>query len=148
MAKGYKIIPTKVARGRKIQVRQFEPEELWIEYSLTISDPKKATEAIDEASQMATIYLDAEEQKLRAKNQSPPQATPYTVNTSKPIPKPSPPQPEYDLELTSQGKAKSLHIAPSTNPQYKDFIHLWYRNNGKNELYVGYLKRDSGDFQV
>ena len=96
---------------------------------------------------MATIYLDAEEQKLRAKNQSPPQATPYTVNTSKPIPKPSPPPPEYDLELTSQGKAKSLHIAPSTNPQYKDFIHLWYRNNGKNELYVGYLKRDSGDFK-
>jgi hypothetical protein len=51
--------------------------------------PEFAAEAIVEAFQMATYYLDAEEQKLHAKNRSPQQVTPYRVTTSQPA-KPAP----------------------------------------------------------
>ena len=41
----YRVLPTKIARSRKIQVRQFEPEEIWIEYSIEVTDPNFADEA-------------------------------------------------------------------------------------------------------
>ena len=122
MKERFTIRPTKIARGRKIQVRQFEPEELWIEYDVEIHDPKATEEAILEANKQAKAYLDAEEARLRSGNGKNQQ-----TNTK---------QAQYKLELTKVGKAEGLVVKPSTDPKFANFIHLWI--NDDTDFNLGY----------
>ena len=130
MKERFTIRPTKIARGRKIQVRQFEPEEIWIEYDVVIHDPTAAEEAIQEANNQAKAYLDAEEARLRSGNGNNQQ-----TNTKKT---------QYKLELTTVGKAEGLVVKPSTDPKFANFIHLWV--NDEKDVYLGYLRKDTGEF--
>lgn len=125
----FQVVPKRVARGRKIQVRPFEPEEIWIEYELTVTDPTASQEAVDAANQLAIEFLDTEEMKLRKISS---QGTPSP-----------PPKPEYQLEVTPEGKG-ALSVSRSQEPQFKNFLHLW---TGKDkEVYVGHLKKTTDEF--
>lgn len=128
----FKIVPKRVARGRKIQVRQFEPEELWIEYEIEVSEPSAAEEAVLEATRLAREYLDNQEKILRGVKDTPVNS----IVTSK-IPSVT----EYQLELINKGK-NQLHIKKSDDPKFVNFIHLWF----DKKHYVGYLRKDTGKF--
>ena len=65
MKEKFRVLPKRIARSRKIQVRQFEPEEIWIEYELDIKDESAASDAVREATRLANEYLDEEEKRLR-----------------------------------------------------------------------------------
>ena len=133
------VLPKRVARGRKIQVRQFEPEEIWIEYELNVVDPSSATDAVQEASRLASAYLDEEEKRLRGNNRI---DQVHLSSNNKKVKK------EYNLELTDQGVKEHLRVVKSKDPQFNNFIHLWHGNgNGKNETYIGHLKKDTGEFK-
>ena len=135
----FRVLPKRIARSRKIQVRQFEPEEIWIEYELDIKEPSAAPDAVREATRLANEYLDAEEQRLRG-------ISGHTlVNNNSGTPTVT----EYKLELTDQGKKLGkLEIVSSKEPQFANFIHLWYGNNGQDQkTYVGYLRKDTGEFK-
>jgi len=92
MKDSFKVVPKRVARGREIQVRQFEPEELWIDYELEVADPSAAGEAVLEATRLAREYLDNQEQILRGVKKS-------SINTRE-IQSVT----EYGLELTDKGE--------------------------------------------
>jgi hypothetical protein len=139
MKERFTVTPSKVARRRKIQVRQFEPEELWIEYDVVINDPhdaQAAEEAITKASNLAKAYLDAEETRLRKGN-----GLQQNTMKSEPSRKLSP---TYKLELTDKGKKEGLVIKPSTDAKFANFIHLWI--NDDKDIYLGYLRKDTGEF--
>jgi hypothetical protein len=136
----FQVVPKRVARGRKIQVRQFEPEEIWVEYELTIQDPKANQEALEEANRLAMAFLDAQEMELRQINEN--NIVP-TRNNSQRNQKIN--NTVYELKLTDQGKKTQLHIVPSNNLQFQNFIHLWHGKN--NDTYVGHLKKDTGEFK-
>ena len=135
----FRVIPKRIARSRKIQVRQFEPEEIWIEYELEIKDPEDssvASEAIQEATRLAKAYLDSEEMKLR-----------QIMSSDKPIADEEKVTTEYDLQITEEGnKLGRFRIYPSDDPQFVNFIHLWLEKDQK-EVYIGYLLKNTGDFK-
>ena len=130
----FKVIPKRVARGRKIQVRQFEPEELWIEYELEVTDPSAAEEAVLEATRLAREYLDDQEQMLRGVKESPKSNGVVQSVT------------EYGLELTNKGNNSQLYVKKSKDPKFVNFIHLWFGK--KQGTYVGYLRKDTGKFVI
>ncbi|MFX0206127.1 MAG: hypothetical protein ACFFDT_09080 [Candidatus Hodarchaeota archaeon] len=131
----WRVMPKRIGRSRKIQVRQFEPEEIWIEYELDIEDESSANEALQEATQLAITYLNEEEKKLRGKTK-----LQKEIVEAKPIF-------EYSLEITDEGKKLgNFRIKPSDDPQYANFIHLWLENDSK-EFYVGFLRKDTGEFK-
>lgn len=137
----FRVLPKRIARSRKIQVRQFEPEEIWIEFELDIKDEAAVQDALREATQLANEYLDEEEKRLRGINGGNMSASnggilQQTVS-------------EYGLELTNQGKRLGkLEIVRSKEPQFANFIHLWYRKNSQDQkTYIGYLRKDTGEFK-
>ena len=140
MKEKYRVLPKKIARGRKIQVRQFEPEEIWIEFELDIPEASLAKEAIQEATRLAKEYLDEEEARLRGVGGSS-----VTINSGN-----TPSVTEYDLVLTSEGKAKNLEVVHSKETQFANFIHLWWGKNGNEErkTYIGHLRKDTGEFKL
>lgn len=130
----WRIMPKRIGRSRKIQVRQFEPEEIWIEYELEVEDESSANEALQEATQLAIEYLNEEEKKLRGKKIQ------EDAIEEKPIS-------EYILEITNEGKdLGNFRIKPSDDPQYANFIHLWLEKDNNN-FYVGFLRKDTGEFK-
>ena len=139
MKEKFRVLPKRIARSRKIQVRQFEPEEIWIEYELDIQDESAASEAVREATRLANEYLDEEEKRLRRVN-----GHVLPNNNSK-----KPTVTEYKLELTDQGKRLGkLEVVHSKESQFERFIHLWYGKNGKDKkTYVGHLRKDTGEFK-
>lgn len=139
MKEKFRVLPKRIARSRKIQVRQFEPEEIWIEYELDIKDETAAKEAVREATRMANEYLDEEEKRLRGISGK----TMVNNNSGKPT------VTEYKIELTDQGKTLGkLEVVRSKEPQFAKFVHLWYGNNGKDKkTYVGHLRKDTGEFK-
>ncbi|UCG01749.1 MAG: hypothetical protein JSW11_19340 [Candidatus Heimdallarchaeota archaeon] len=131
----WRVKPTRIGRSRKIQVRQFEPEEIWIEYELEVEDESSANEALQEATKLAMAYLNEEERKLRNK----------TTLLSEEVEKK--PVEEYSLEITNEGrKLGNFRVKPSEDPQYANFVHLWLEKDQK-EFYVGFLRKDTGDFK-
>lgn len=131
----WRVMPKRIGRSRKIQVRQFEPEEIWIEYEIEVEEEVFAIEAIEEATNLAVTYLDQEEKKLRKK---------IKPHKEKIVKKPLI---EYDLEITVEGKnLGNFRIKPSEDPQFINFIHLWLEKDQK-ELYVGFLRKDTGEFK-
>jgi hypothetical protein len=139
MKEKFKVLPKRIARSRKIQVRQFEPEEIWIEYELDIQDPSSSQEAVREATRLANEYLDEEEARLRSTG-----GRTVDVNSGG---KPS--VTRYDLVLTEEGKQKNLQIIHSKESQYANFVHLWYGNNGNDpKTYIGHLRKDTGEFKL
>lgn len=135
MKEKWQIMPKRIGRSRKIQVRQFEPEEIWIEYELDVKDASVANEALREATKLAITYLDNEEKKLRPKTKLQDE-----LQEEKPVT-------EFDLEITNEGKnLGNFRIKPSDDPQYENFIHLWLEKDQK-EFYVGFLRKDTGDFK-
>ncbi|MHA1971833.1 MAG: hypothetical protein ACTSW1_02500 [Candidatus Hodarchaeales archaeon] len=136
MKEKWRITPKKIGRSRKIQVRQFEPEEIYIEFELDVSDDSSMHEAIQEATKLAIAYLDEEEEKLRG----------LTHKERKEEEKPPTPR-EYTLEITEEGKKLgNFQVKASDDPQYTNFLHLWLEK-GTEKIYVGYLLKDSGDFK-
>jgi len=137
MKEKWRVIPTRIGRSRKIQVRQFEPEEIWIEYELKIEDASStnsANEALQEATKLAIAYLNEEEKKLRGKTKFP------DVEVKKPAV-------EYSLEITETGKSLgNFRVKQSEDPQYANFVHLWLEKDQK-EFYIGFLRKDTGDFR-
>lgn len=135
----FRVVPKRIARSRKIQVRQFEPEEIWIEYELDVKDDSAIIEAVREATRLANEYLDEEEERLR-------RTSPDTSLYSNDI---KPTATSYGLELTEDGKKLGkLEIVSSKEPQFANFIHLWYRSNGQEQkIYVGHLRKDTGEFK-
>ncbi|MFX0184628.1 MAG: hypothetical protein ACFE95_16220 [Candidatus Hodarchaeota archaeon] len=132
----WRVIPKRIGRSRKIQVRQFEPEEIYIEYELDVSDPSLMKEAVQEATKLAVAYLDEEERKLRGK-----------VKPSEEKTKKERERVQFSLEITNEGKRLgNFQIKPSEDPQFINFIHLWLEKDQK-ELYIGYLRKDTGDFK-
>ncbi|KPK88149.1 MAG: hypothetical protein AMS27_00445 [Bacteroides sp. SM23_62_1] len=130
----WRVMPTRIGRSRKIQVRQFEPEEIWIEYELHVEDATSANEALQEATKLAITYLNEEEKKLRDKTKFPDE------EVEKPVV-------EYSLEITETGKSLgNFRVKPSEDPQYANFVHLWLEKDQK-EFYVGFLRKDTGDFK-
>ncbi len=128
-------MPKRVGRSRKIQVRQFEPEEIWIEYELEVEDDSLANEALQEATKLAIDYLNKEEKKLRNKTKLQDE-----IIEEKPAI-------EYYLEITNEGKILgNFRVKPSEDPQYANFVHLWLEKDQK-EFYVGFLRKDTGDFK-
>lgn len=128
-------MPKRVGRSRKIQVRQFEPEEIWIEYELEVEDDSLANEALQEATKLAIDYLNKEEKKLRNKTKLQDE-----IIEEKPAI-------EYYLEITNEGKnLGNFRVKPSEDPQYANFVHLWLEKDQK-EFYVGFLRKDTGDFK-
>ena len=135
MKEKWRVMPKRIGRSRKIQVRQFEPEEIWIEYELELEDESSANEALQEATQLAIAYLNEEEKKLRGKIKLQDE-----IVEEKPII-------EYKLEITDEGKnLGNFRIKPSDDPQYANFIHLWLEND-RNNFYVGFLRKDTGEFK-
>ncbi|MHA2202600.1 MAG: hypothetical protein ACW991_02815 [Candidatus Hodarchaeales archaeon] len=131
----WRVMPKRIGRSRKIQVRQFEPEEIWIEYELEVEDESLANEALQEATELAITYLNEEEKKLRNKTKIQDE-----VVEKKPFIK-------YTLEITDKGKnLGNFRVKPSEDPQYANFVHLWLEKDQK-ELYVGFLRKDTGDFK-
>lgn len=134
MKEKWRVMPTRIGRSRKIQVRQFEPEEIWIEYELKVEDASSADEALQEATKLAIAYLNEEEMKLRGKTKS------LAEEVEKSIV-------EYTLEITETGKSLgNFRVKPSEDPQYENFVHLWLEKDQK-EFYVGFLRKDTGDFK-
>lgn len=139
MKEKFKVLPKRIARSRKIQVRQFEPEEIWIEYELNIQDPSSSQDAVREATRLANEYLDEEEARLRGNGD-----LTVDVNIGG-----KPPVTGYDLVLTEKGKQKNLQIIHSKESQYANFIHLWCGNNGNDpKTYIGHLRKDTGEFKL
>ena len=133
----WRVVPTRVGRSRKIQVRQFEPEEIFIEFELNVNDPTSTQEAIEEATQLAISYLDAEEKRLR---KTPPQTA---QKQAKPKVKE-----EYAIQITDEGKKLGkFNINNSEDPQFENFIHLWLEIDNE-KIYVGYLRKDIGEFTI
>ncbi|MFW9903892.1 MAG: hypothetical protein ACFFFH_06130 [Candidatus Thorarchaeota archaeon] len=131
----WRVMPKRIGRGRKIQVRQFEPEEIWIEYELEVEDASSVNEALQEATQLAIDYLDEEEKKLRGKMHL------------KGVTMEKKPLAVYTLEITEEGKALgNFRVKPSEDPQYANFVHLWLEKDEK-DFYVGFLRKDTGDFK-
>jgi len=128
------VLPKRIARSRKIQVRQFEPEEIWIEYELAIKDPSTVNVAVQEATRLAIAYLDEEERRLRENNGASDSKTVGRVQT------------QYLLEVTKEGQMSHLRVANSNDPQFANFIHLWC-GKGEKETYVGHLRKDTGEFK-
>lgn len=119
----YKIYPSKIVRSRKIQLKQFESEEIKIEMSIEVQDLDYVEEALAEATKKAIEYLDLEERKLR--------------NI----------QIIYSLQLTEEGKAtNALIVDYSKEKQYENYIHLWYKRFDI-DLYIGFLHRLTGEFK-
>lgn len=140
MQKGYEIKPIKIARSRKIQVKQFEPEEVYIEYELIIHDQTRASDAVKEATTLARAYLDSEEKRLRNGNSVDIAPAIKSNISKKPLGK------GYTIEITPQGKQiGDFRISASKNGQYANFIHLWFKKNG-DEFYLGHLRKDNGTF--
>lgn len=137
MNEKFRVLPKRIARSRKIQVRQFEPEEIRIEYELDVQDSSFSKEAIREATRLANEYLDEEAARLRGGQ---------IVNTSNEVKSPIT---SYDLILTEEGKRKKLEIVRSQEAQFTNFIHLWWGNNGneKQKTYIGHLRKDTGEFK-
>lgn len=134
MKEKWRVMPKRIGRSRKIQVRQFEPEEIWIEYELEVEDESSANEALQEATQLAITYLNEEEKKLRGKTKLQDE-----IIEEKPI--------EYKLEITDEGKnLGNFRIKPSDDPQYANFVHLWLEKDSNN-FYVGFLRKDTGEFK-
>ncbi|MFX1508501.1 MAG: hypothetical protein ACFFDC_20665 [Promethearchaeota archaeon] len=140
MKEKFRVLPKRIARSRKIQVRQFEPEEIWIEFELDIPDPSSAKEAIREATRLANEYLDEEETRLRGVGVQ----TVVTNNVKKST------VAEYDLIVTPEGKQKNLEVIRSKETQFANFIHLWWGNNGNGakKTYIGHLRKDTGEFKL
>jgi len=138
----FRVIPKRIARSRKIQVRQFEPEEIWIEYELEISNPEDSSivsEAVEEATRLAKAYLDSEEMKLRKIMSSEESISEDEQESEYSI--------EYGLEITDQGKnLGNFKIKRSDDHQFANFIHLWLEKDQK-EIYIGYLLKNTGDFK-
>ncbi|MHA2225598.1 MAG: hypothetical protein ACXAC8_10370 [Candidatus Hodarchaeales archaeon] len=131
----WQIIPKRIGRSRKIQVRQFEPEEIWIEYELDVKDPSMMSVALQEATSLAVSYLDEEEKKLRRKSQS--------IQ----IPNEKKKSITYRLQITREGESLgNFRVKESDDPQFANFSHLWLEID-QQELYVGYLLKDTGDFK-
>ncbi|MFX1516320.1 MAG: hypothetical protein ACFFC6_08425 [Promethearchaeota archaeon] len=131
----WRVRPTRIGRSRKIQVRQFEPEEIWIEYEIEVEDASATNEALQEATQLAIAYLNEEEKKLRSK----PKIQDEKIKKI--------PIVEYSLEITDEGKKiGNFRVKPSEDPQYTNFVHLWLEADQK-EFYVGFLRKDTGDFK-
>ncbi|MHA2327579.1 MAG: hypothetical protein ACXACR_03565 [Candidatus Hodarchaeales archaeon] len=102
----WQIIPKRIGRSRKIQVRQFEPEEIWIEYELDVKDPSMMSVALQEATSLAVSYLDEEEKKLRRKSQS----------NEKPNEKKK--SITYRLQITREGQSLgNFRVKESDDPQ-------------------------------
>ncbi|MFW9779407.1 MAG: hypothetical protein ACFFE8_11185 [Candidatus Heimdallarchaeota archaeon] len=138
MDEKWRVTPKRIGRSRKIQVRQFEPEEIFIEYELEVKDPSHREEAIKEATRLAVAYLDTEEQKLRGISER------TDLSSSKPQ---GPPPPEYSLRITDEGnKLGDFKLKPSDDLQFANFLHLWFDKDNR-EIYVGYLRKDTGDFK-
>ncbi|MFX1505387.1 MAG: hypothetical protein ACFFDC_04645 [Promethearchaeota archaeon] len=134
MKEKWRVMPKRIGRSRKIQVRQFEPEEIWIEYELEVEDESSANEALQEATQLAITYLNEEEKKLRGKTKLQDE-----IIEEKAI--------EYKLEITDEGKnLGNFRIKPSDDPQYANFVHLWLEKDSNN-FYVGFLRKDTGEFK-
>ena len=132
------VVPKRVGRSRKIQVRQFEPEEIFIEFELNVTDPTSTQEAIEEATQLAISYLDAEEKRLRNISD--------TTGIKKPVKREV--KEEYALQITGEGKKLGkFTINKSEDPQFENFVHLWFEIK-KEKIYVGYLRKDTGDFTI
>ncbi len=135
MKEKWQVMPKRIGRSRKIQVRQFEPEEIWIEYELDVEEGSLANEAVQEATKLAVAYLDEEEKRLRDKVKQHKETL-----EEKPIV-------EYGLEITNEGKnLGSFRVKPSDDPQFANFVHLWLEKDQK-ELYVGFLRKDTGEFK-
>lgn len=131
----WRVMPKRIGRSRKIQVRQFEPEEIWIEYELEVDDPSVGNSAIQEATKLAVAYLNEEERKLRGK-------APLREEKVE-----EPRKVEYGLQITKEGeKLGNFRIKPSDDPQFANFLHLWLEKDQK-EFYIGYLLKNTGDFK-
>ncbi|MFW9854512.1 MAG: hypothetical protein ACFFFG_05610 [Candidatus Thorarchaeota archaeon] len=138
MDEKWRVTPKRIGRSRKIQVRQFEPEEIFIEYELEVKDPSHREEAIKEATKLAVAYLDSEEQKLRGTSER------IDLSSTK---QQGPPPAEYSLRITDEGKKLgNFKLKPSDDLQFANFLHLWF-DKDKGEIYVGYLRKDTGDFK-
>ncbi|MFX0016607.1 MAG: hypothetical protein ACFFBQ_16285 [Promethearchaeota archaeon] len=135
MKNKWRVMPKRVGRSRKIQVRQFEPEEIWIEYELDVEDASLANDAVREATKLAIAYLNEEEAKLRGKKfprEEKMEEKPFI---------------EYYLKITDEGKnLGNFRIKPSDDPQFANFIHLWLEKD-QQEFYVGFLRKDTGEFK-
>lgn len=118
----YKIFPSKLTRSRKIQLRNFESEQISVEYTIELQDASKGDEALEEAMKRANEFLDNEERKLR------------NIKAT------------YTLQITDEGKKFDFLIKESKDPQYANFIHLWIKKEDK-DFYVGYLHRLTGEFK-
>ena len=142
MREKFRVVPKRIARGRKIQVRQFEPEEIYIEYELDIldlEDPLIASKAIQEATKLTEEYLDNEEAKLRKKISDDDSIGDNVQELDS--------FDEYSLQITDEGKSLgNFIIKPSTDPQFANFIHIWLKKDNI-ETYIGYLLKNSGDFK-
>ena len=135
MKEKWQVMPKRIGRSRKIQVRQFEPEEIWIEYELDVEEGSLANEAVQEATKLAVAYLDEEEKRLRDKVKQHKE----TLEEKSIV--------EYGLEITNEGKnLGSFRVKPSDDPQFANFVHLWLEKDQK-ELYVGFLRKDTGEFK-
>ncbi len=138
----FRVIPKRIARSRKIQVRQFEPEEIWIEYEIEIKDTEDSSvisAAVQEATRLAKVYLDNEERKLR-KQKSTEESIAEEVQESKVLI-------EYGLQITEEGKKLgNFLIKPSTEDQFANYIHLWFEKDQK-EVYIGFLLKNTGEFK-
>ncbi|MFX0087009.1 MAG: hypothetical protein ACFFAU_15230 [Candidatus Hodarchaeota archaeon] len=138
----FRVIPKRIARSRKIQVRQFEPEEIWIEYEIEIKDTEDSSvisAAVQEATRLAKVYLDNEERKLR-KGKSTEESIAEEVQESKVLI-------EYGLQITEEGKKLgNFLIKPSTEDQFANYIHLWFEKDQK-EVYIGFLLKNTGEFK-
>ncbi len=131
----WRVSPKKIGRSRKIQVRQFEPEEISIEYELQVDNPAFMSEAIQEATKLAIAYLDEEEKKLRRKSSLAEEIKDETKDII------------YDLVISDEGRKFGIFkIKPSEDPQFLNYLHLWFEKD-QNDLYIGYLRKDTGEFK-
>ena len=136
MTEKWRVTPKRVGRSRKIQVRQFEPEEIFIEFELDVKDPSTTKEAIEEATELAVSYLDEEEKKLRRLQNNQSALDQQKIQVKK----------EYQIQIMETGKKLgNFQIKKSQDPQFENFVHLWL-NIDKQDIYVGYLRKDMGDF--
>jgi hypothetical protein len=89
-------------------------------------------DAIEEATQLAISYLDDEEEKLRDQ-----------INRDSPKPQV---RKNYKIQILEAGKKLgNFQIKKSQDPQFENFVHLWLEIE-KKDFYVGYLRKDIGDF--
>lgn len=136
MSEKWRVIPKRIGRSRKVQVRQYEPEEIFIEFELDVKDPSTRKEAIEEATELAIAYLDEEEKKLRSLHGDKPVSDVQKTQIKK----------EFKIQILEAGKKLgNFQIKKSQDPQFENFVHLWL-NIEKQDIYVGYLRKDTGDF--